>query len=62
MVFSFTIESGLYPGKVNKDKKTNGSKNDSNDEESGKVYLTYSDYKVNIGLPDSIFKDEDGRK
>ncbi len=62
MVFSFTIESGLYPGKVNKDKKNNEAKNDSNDKETGKVYLTYSDYKVNIGLPDSIFKEEEGRK
>jgi outer membrane lipoprotein-sorting protein len=62
MVFSFTIESGLYLGKVKKDKKNNEAKNDSNDKETGKVYLTYSDYKVNIGLPDSIFKDEAGKK
>jgi len=62
MVFSFTIESGLYPGKVKKDMKNNEAKNDSNNKETGKVYLSYSDYKVNIGLPDTIFKDEEGKK
>ena len=62
MVFSSTIESGLYPGKGKKEKQNNESKNDSNDKETGKVYLTYSDYKVNVGLPDSIFNDKEDKK
>jgi len=62
MVFSFAIESGLYPGKGKKEKQNNEPKNDSNDKETGKVYLTYSNYKVNIGLPDSIFNDKEGNK
>jgi len=62
MVFSFTIESGQYPWKGRKDEQKNDSKSDANDKETGKVYLTYSDYKINIGLPDSIFKDEESKK
>jgi outer membrane lipoprotein-sorting protein len=64
MIFSFTIDRGLYPGKLNKDKDSESgkAKEDSAEKETGYVYLTYSNYKVNIGLPDELFEDKNEKK
>ena len=64
IVFSFTLEGGFFPGKFDKDKKSdsNKPKDDTNEPETGKVYLTYSNYKVNIGLPDSVFEEKKSTK
>lgn len=64
MVFSFTVDRGLFPGKFNIDMDSDSSKTkkDSAGPEMGKVYITYLNYKVNIGLPDNIFLDKDANK
>ena len=64
IVFVFTIDPGLFPGRFL------GSKGDDKDEENkdldesttGTVYLSYSNYKVNIGLPDDLFEEMDKNK
>jgi len=64
MIFSFTVDRSLYPGKLNKDKDSELSKakQDSDEKETGYVYLTYLNYKVNIGLSDELFEDKNGQK
>ena len=64
MIFSFTIDRSLFPGKLNKDQNSESgkSKEDSAKKETGYVYLTYSNYKVNIGLSDEIFEVKNDSK
>jgi outer membrane lipoprotein-sorting protein len=56
MIFTFNIERLNLPkgmaGELNKNK--------SNDEKktTGKVYITYSNYKVNKSIPDSVFEEK----
>ena len=56
MIFTFNIERLNLPkgmaGELNKNK--------SNDEKktTGKVYITYSNYKVNKDIPDSVFEEK----
>jgi len=61
MVFSFTIEPGFLPKRFTDEMNPEDAKKDLNKEKVGKVYLTYSNYKVNTDLPDSIFKEEKGK-
>ena len=60
MIFSFTVDLSLYPGKLDKNKSSESGKSKENSDENkmGKVYLTYSNYKVNIGLPDELFDEK----
>ncbi|HEY6437122.1 MAG TPA: hypothetical protein VIY47_11080 [Ignavibacteriaceae bacterium] len=64
MIFSFTVDLSLIPGKSDKNKNSESgkSKDNSDEAETGKVYLTYSNYKVNIGLHDEIFEDKNESK
>jgi len=64
MAFSFTIDRGLFPGssKTDKGSDTGKPKKNSDESETGKVYLTYSNYKVNIGLSDKLFEDKNDKK
>jgi len=64
MIFSFTVDRSLYPGKLNKNKDSESgkAKEESDEKETGYVYLTYSNYKVNIGLSDELFEDKNGKK
>jgi outer membrane lipoprotein-sorting protein len=56
MIFTFNIE------RLNLPKGMGGQLNEDNSEEKkktpGKVYVTYSNYKVNKGIPDSIFEEK----
>lgn len=64
MIFSFTIDRGLFPGKSKLDPETGSDKSnkDSAESETGKVYITYLNYKVNVGLSDELFEDKNGKK
>ena len=63
LVFTFTIEGSLYQAMSRESiQKEIDSKIKSEEKKTGKVYLTYSNYKVNIGLPDSIFEKKDSEK
>jgi hypothetical protein len=55
MVFGFNIDkmniSKAFTGQAERESRKNIGKTTS-----GKVYITYSNYKVNIGLMDKIFE------
>lgn len=62
MVFTFNVQKMQMP------KEITGDMNEQNGEEkekgntdkttTGRVYINYSDYRVNLGLPDSIFNED----
>lgn len=60
MVFTFSLEPGMLPGRI-AEELYKGNKQD-NEAKKGSVYLFYSDYKVNQGLPDSLFEQKDSKK
>ena len=63
LVFSFTIEGSFYQAMSRESiQKEIDSTNKSEEKKTGKVYLTYSNYEVNIGLSDSIFEKKDSEK
>jgi outer membrane lipoprotein-sorting protein len=57
MTFTFNIERLNLPkgmsGELNEDKPKDEKK-----KTTGKVYVTYSNYKVNKGIPDSVFEEK----
>jgi len=57
LVFSFTVDRSLIPRfNPSEDPESNKNSKDAEKEETGKVYLNYSNYKVNIGLSDELFE------
>ena len=60
MVFTFAIEDIRFPTGITGD--SNSESNNENEKEdkdkTGKVYINYSNYKINQGLPDDLFEDE----
>ncbi|NWG27388.1 MAG: hypothetical protein HXY48_02505 [Ignavibacteriaceae bacterium] len=64
MVFSFTVDRSALPKRFNEDaiSKSEKTNKDDKDAETGKVYLTYSNYKVNTGLKDEIFIENESKK
>ena len=63
LIFTFTIEGSLYQAMSREsiEKELDSSKN-PNEKKTGKVYLVYSNYKVNTGLPDSVFETKNSEK
>lgn len=60
MVFTFAIEDMHFPTGITGDPNS-GSDNKNQKEEkdkTGKVYINYSNYKINQGLSDDLFGDE----
>lgn len=64
LVFSFTVDRSLIPKRFNDtgDSKSKEKSKDSEKPETGKVYLYYSNYKVNTGLTDEFFDNKDKKK
>ena len=66
LVFTFNVDRSILPRKFNFDNDSDLKKalGDSTKVDTGKVYINYSNYKVNTGLSDEIFthKDEDIEK
>jgi hypothetical protein len=56
MVFSFKFAN--MPGRRGQQHTADDTEPKKEEEISGKVYITYTDYKVNTGLPDSIFEEK----
>jgi hypothetical protein len=54
MVFSFNIEKMNIPRGFAGDTEEESKSNDENSK-IGKVYINYSDYRVNTNIPDSVF-------
>lgn len=59
MIFSFNVQKMQMPkeitGDVSGENNENKQKGNKDRTTTGKVYVDYSDYRVNIGLADSIF-------
>ena len=66
ILFEFSIDGSGLPKRFGDDEETKAKekkdKDGSKEVETGKVYLTYTNYKVNIGLPDSIFDQKSDKK
>ena len=64
LVFSFTIDRSALPKRFNEDaiSKSEKTNKENKDVGTGKVYLTYSNYKVNTGLKNEIFIENDSVK
>ncbi len=62
MIFTFNVQKMQMPKEITGDMtdETNQEKGKQNKSRTttGKVYIDYSDYKVNSGLPDSLFSEE----
>jgi outer membrane lipoprotein-sorting protein len=62
MVFAFNVRKMELPenlgGNTDDMNQSNKKKVNKNGATAGKVYVTYSNYKVNTNLSDSIFEDE----
>lgn len=59
MVFTFAIEDMHFPTGITGDTDSESNKNDKKEKDkTGKVYINYSNYKINQGLSDDLFKDE----
>jgi outer membrane lipoprotein-sorting protein len=58
MVFTFNIDRDkLSRGMRNFDEQDENAKKKEKKSTTGKVYIYYSDYKVNRGIPDSVFDE-----
>ena len=64
ILFEFSIDGSGFPKRFGDDEesKAKEKKDDSKEVETGKVYLTYTNYKVNVGLPDSMFDQKTDKK
>jgi outer membrane lipoprotein-sorting protein len=64
LVFTFTVDRSVLPRRFNEDQvsESNKTQKDSTEVETGKVYLNYSNYRVNIGLKDELFDKSDAKK
>jgi len=66
MIFSFNVDKLDLPrgisGEMNEDSQELKMKNEKKKNEKksteGKVYITYKNYKVNKGIPDSVFEEK----
>jgi len=64
MVFTFSIDRSILPRRFNFDTDSDLKKTleDSTKAKTGKVFIDYSNYKVNTGLSDDIFNHKDIKK
>ena len=57
MEFTFTVDRMMFPRGMDGQSDDDDSE-DKSDSTTGKVYITYANYKVNQGLPDELFETE----
>jgi hypothetical protein len=57
MEFTFTVDRMMFPRGMDGQSDDDDS-NDKSDNTTGKVYISYTNYKVNQGLPDELFETE----
>jgi outer membrane lipoprotein-sorting protein len=64
LVFSFNVDRSLIPKRFNDTGDSKSEENTSGSEkpDTGKVYVNYSNYKVNIGLTDEFFDKKNKKK
>jgi hypothetical protein len=64
MVFSFSVDKSIMPRgfDIDNDSKPKNEIPDSSKTKIGKVYLNYSNYIVNKGIPDEVFIKQDEKQ
>ncbi len=62
MIFSFNIEKMNFPRGFTGDMEDGETKSSSKKPTIGKVFVNYSDYRVNTNIPDSIFNKKDNNQ
>jgi outer membrane lipoprotein-sorting protein len=63
MEFTFTVDKMMFPRGMDGQSDADDDNDNESDSTTGKVYITYANYKVNQGLPDELFETEkDGIK
>ncbi len=58
MEFTFTVDRMMFQRGKDERSDNDDDSNKKSDSTTGKVYITYSNYKVNQGLPDELFETE----
>ena len=58
MEFTFTVDKMMLHRDYDENINSGDNKTNNNSPVTGKVYLTYSNYKVNRGLPDDLFEND----
>ena len=59
MIFTFNVDKMQIPKGFSGDVSSEEKKKDEKKSTTGKVYITYSNYKVNKGIPDEIFEKKE---
>ncbi|MBE0572174.1 MAG: hypothetical protein IH618_11575 [Ignavibacteriaceae bacterium] len=64
ILFEFTIDGSGLPKRFGEeqDSKSNKEKDSAKKPDTGKVYLNYSNYRINIGLTDEFFESKNKLK
>jgi len=58
MEFTFTVDKMMFPRGMDGQSDADDDSDKKSDSTTGKVYITYTNYKVNQGLPDELFETE----
>jgi len=58
MIFTFNVDRLNIPKGMSGEINTDEDKKNDSKTTTGKVYITYSNYKVNQGIPDKIFEEK----
>ncbi len=58
MEFTFTVDRMMFPRGMDGQSDADDDGDKKSDSTTGKVYITYANYKVNQGLPDELFETE----
>jgi len=58
MEFTFTVDRMMFPRGMDGQSDADDDSDKESDRTTGKVYITYSNYKINQGLSDELFKTE----
>lgn len=59
LIFSFNTKDMKVPRGFHGPSDSEKNKTDTKKSENGKVYITYSNYKVNQGISDKVFEEEE---
>lgn len=58
MEFTFTVDRMMFPRGMDGQSDADDDSDKKSNSTTGKVYITYANYKVNQGLPDELFETE----
>ena len=58
MEFTFTVDRMMFPRGMDGQSDADEDSDKESNNTTGKVYITYANYKVNQGLPDELFETE----